>query len=307
MVQITDLPGKTFLFSAASMAAIALLMFFFIFVTAAPIVEKEGIGFITGTTWSYDTHQYGIFNYIAGTLALTIVTMLLAVPLGIGTAIFLVEWAPAHVDRAVSTSIELLVGIPSVIFGIFGYFILEPIFRFYVDPAVSATLGWIPIFHDNDPAGGSSILLASFVLAIMVLPTITALSREAMRSVPSEYREGSLALGATRWETLRHVVLPASMTGILTGIILGMMRAMGETMAVVMLLGNAAVMPGSILDPAYAMTSKILNDIGYHIFEEESKSAIFGIAAVLFFIEMALVAVVRGIVSRYGAPGGNAR
>lgn len=307
MIQTTDLPGRIFLLSAASTAAVAALMVLFIFVTAAPVVEKEGIGFITGTTWSYDTHQYGIFNYIVGTLVLTAVTMLLAVPLSIGTAIFLVEWAPAHVDRAVSTSIELLVGIPSVIYGIFGYFILEPIFRFYVDPAVSSTLGWIPIFHDNNPGSGSSILLASFVLAIMVLPTITALSREAMRSVPSEYREGSLALGATRWETLRRVVIPASVAGILTGIILGMMRAMGETMAVVMLLGNAAVIPGSILDPAYAMTSKILNDIGYHICEEEAKSALFGIAAVLFLIEIAFVALVRCVVSRYGNEGGGAR
>lgn len=307
MVQTTDLPGKMFLLSAVLMAAIALLMFFFIFITAVPVVEKEGIGFITGTTWSYDTHQYGILYFIAGTLALTIVTMLLALPLSIGTAIFLTEWAPVQIDRVVSTSIELLVGIPSVIFGIFGYFILQPIFKQHIDPFINATLGWIPIFHDNDPGNGSSILLASFVLAIMVLPTITALSREAMRSVPSEYREGSLALGATRWETLRHVVLPASMAGILTAVILGMMRAMGETMAVVMLLGNAAVMPHSILDPAYAMTSKILNDIGYRVCEEESKSALFGVAAVLFLIEMAFVALMRGIIARYGTNGENSR
>ncbi|MDK2974056.1 MAG: phosphate transport system permease protein [Methanofollis sp.] len=307
MTQTSDLPGRIFLFSAASMAAVALLMFVFIFATAAPVMVREGIGFITGTVWSYDTHQYGILYFIAGTLALTAVTMLLAVPLGIGTAIFLTEWAPAHLDRTISTSIELLVGIPSVIYGIFGYFVLEPIFRLHIDPAVSATLGWIPIFYDSDPGSGSSILLASFVLAIMVLPTITALSREAMRSVPREYREGSLALGATRWETVRHVVFPASMAGILTAVILGMMRAMGETMAVVMLLGNVPVMPHSILDPAYAMTSKILNDIGYRVAEEESKSALFGIATVLFLIEMALVALVRGVSARYDTRGGNAR
>lgn len=307
MTQTSDLPGKMFLLSAVLMAAVALLMFFFIFVTAVPVLEKEGVGFITGTTWSYDSHQYGILYFIAGTLALTIVTMLLAVPLGIGTAIFLTEWAPVQIDRVVSTSIELLVGIPSVIYGIFGYFILAPIFKLHIDPFINATLGWIPIFHDNDPGSGSSILLASFVLAIMVLPTITALSREAMRSVPHEYREGSLALGATRWETLRHVIIPASTAGILTAVILGMMRAMGETMAVVMLLGNAAVMPHSILDPAYAMTSKILNDIGYYVSFEESKSALFGIAAVLFLIEMTFVALIRGIVARYGANGGKNR
>lgn len=263
-------PGYLFLSSAVLLATSVVIIIGFIFMTAAPVFGLEGIGFITGTVWNYDTHEYGILIFIAGTLILTVVTLLIACPMGICTAIFLAEWAPVWLEKFLRTAIELLVGIPSVVYGIFGFFVL----RQYIS---------------------ESILLASIVLTVMILPTIVALSQEAMHSVPRDYREASLALGATKWETIKKVVIPASFAGILTAIILGMMRAVGETMAVVMLIGNSPHVPGSVLDTGYAMTSKILNDIGYYIVDYEPRSALFGIAAVLFCIEIVMVASMRAV------------
>jgi phosphate transport system permease protein len=220
-------------------------------------------------------------------------TMVIAVPLGLLTAVFLAEWAPAWLDKTLSSMIELLVGIPSVVFGIFGLFVLQGLFRDYINPAISGTLGFIPIFHNSDPSRGTGLLLASSVLAIMVLPTITALSRDAIRGVPREYREASFAVGATKWETIRNIVIPAAFSGILTGIILALMRAMGETMAVIMLVGSVAQVPDSIFSLSTPMTSKIINDIGYHMATDEDRSALFAIGAALFIMEMGFVAAIR--------------
>ncbi|MDK2989295.1 MAG: phosphate transport system permease protein [Methanoculleus sp.] len=294
-----DLPKLVFLSSAVLTAALVFLVFGFIFYTAAPVLAKEGVGFITGTEWNYQTHEYGILTFLVGTLVLTAVTMALAVPIGVFTAIFLAEWAPVWLDRPISAIIELLVGIPSVIFGIFGYFVLENIFEHQIDPVIDATLGFIPIFRDTQPGTGQGVLLASTVLAIMILPIVTALSREAIIKVPKEYREASFALGATKWETIKKIVLPAAVPGILTALILGLMRAMGETMAVVMLLGNTRSIPTSILDTGFAMTSKILCDIGFYVALPEPRSALFAIGAVLFLIEFVLVALIR-LVGRKG-------
>jgi phosphate transport system permease protein len=290
--------GKVFLLITLISAFSVIFIIGFIAWTAAPVLEKEGIGFLTGTVWNYEEHTYGAFYFIVGTLVTTVVTMLIAVPLGVLTAIFLAEWAPGPVEKIIRPSIELLVGIPSVVYGIFGFFVLEKFFRNTVDPAVDGLLGWIPIFHDSDPGSGTGILLASTILTIMVLPTIVALSQEALRSVPSDHREASLALGATKWETLKKVIVPAAFAGIVTSVILAMMRAMGETMAVVMVIGNQAKIPTSILDNGYAMTSKILNDIGYYIAEPEPKSALFALAAVLFCIEIVFVFTAR-LVARH--------
>ena len=300
-MNLRDGPKIVFLATALAMALSVLLIFGFIAWTAAPVLVKEGFGFITGNVWDYETHTYGILVFISGTLILTAVTMVIACPAGILTAIYLAEWAPDKIEHILRPAIELLVGIPSVVFGIFGFFVLRGYFAHDINPAISAAFGWIPIFHDNHSVGtGLSILLASVILAVMVLPTIVALSQVAIRSVPREFREASLALGANRWETIRHVVLPAAFPGIVTSVVLGMMRAAGETMAVVMLIGNLPVVPGSILDPAYTMTSKILNDIGYYLIETEPRSALFAIALVLFAIEAGMVALVRAVASRMG-------
>jgi phosphate transport system permease protein len=300
MISKVDWHQKFFLSCAVITGAITLFLIGFIFYTALPVLQKEGLSFITGSVWDYNTSTYGIFPFIIGTLIMTAVTMVLAIPVGILTAIYLAEWAPRWMEGILRPLIELLVGIPSVVYGIFGFFILEKIFRDYIDPAISGTLGTvIPFLHDTRPTDGNGVLLASFILAVMILPTIIAISQEAMQAVHAEHREGSLALGATKWETIKYVVIPIAFPGIVTAIILGMMRAMGETMAVVMLIGNTAKIPGSVFDTGYAMTSKILNDLGYYGAIPEYRSALYGIAAVLFLMEIALVAGARWIAGKY--------
>jgi phosphate transport system permease protein len=290
-----DAPKYVFLGCGCITATVVLLVFGFLCLTAAPVLQKEGISFVTGTIWNYDTHQYGILVFILGTVLLTVVTMALAIPLAVFTAIFLAEWAPASLEKIVRPLIDLLVGIPSVVYGIFGFFVLERIFRNTIKPALSSTLGFIPAFHDPDPGSGLGILLGATILAIMVLPTIAAVSQESIRSIPDSYREASLAVGATKWQTIKKVVIPAALPGIVTGVVLGMMRAMGETMAVVMVIGCSQHIPVSIFDTGFAMTSKIFCDIGYYFAQPEPRSALFGIAVVLFLIEMGFVGIVRAI------------
>jgi phosphate transport system permease protein len=298
-----EFAGAFFFLCAAMMAICVLYIIGFIFAMAMPIFQKEGINFITGTVWDYNAHTYGILVYIVGTLYMTVVTLIIAVPLSLLTAIYLAEFAPSRVKNIIRPMIELLVGIPSVVYGIFGIFILADVFTHVINPLISGTLGWIwlpfvgNLFYDPNPGRSAGVLLASTVLAIMVLPTITVLSEEAIRSVPREYKEASYGVGATKWDTILRMILPVASTGIITAVVLGVMRAMGETMAIVMLLGNSDHMPSSVLDVGYAMTSKILNDMGYWIADDEGRSALFGIAAVLFVIEMLFVVVIR-LVSR---------
>jgi phosphate transport system permease protein len=286
----------TELFSLGSCLVVLLTVLIFvgyIFYTAMPVFQKEGLNFIFGTEWNYDTGVFGLRIYIIGTIILTLVTLILAVPVSLFTAIFLSEFAPVKVASVVRTMIELLVGIPSVVYGVFGLRVLRPVFRDHLDPFLNSISTVLPFFHDFTNGTGYGVLLASTVLAIMILPTITSLSEYAMRSVPSEYRDASISLGATEWETIRKVVLPASRNGITSAIVLGTMRAVGETMAVVMLIGGTAYIPKSLLDTGYPMTAKILNDIGDYISTPESRSALFGIAAVLFIVEIFFVGIAR--------------
>ncbi|WP_407282343.1 phosphate ABC transporter permease subunit PstC [Methanolobus sp. WCC1] len=271
----------------------------FVFYTAFPVLQSQGvINFIIGDVWNYSRSIYGIRLFIIGTLSLTIVTLILAIPLGIFTAIFLAEFAPKKIAPMIRTMVELLVGIPSVVYGIFGFVILS---RFMVDhlkPFISSNFGFIPIFSDPNPNLGDGVLLASMVLAVMILPTIVALSENAIRSVPFAYKEASFAIGATHWETVRKVVLPSASGGIMASIVLGTMRAMGETMAVVMLLGNSVSVPTTIFSVSYAMTSKILNDAGEKMANPEHMSALFAIAAVLFAIEILFILAARKLESK---------
>jgi|WetSurMetagenome_2_1015567.scaffolds.fasta_scaffold23490_2 phosphate transport system permease protein len=293
-----DLHESLFFACAAISAVIVILIFGFIFWTALPVFQKEGIRFVIGTHWDYSKYQFESLLYIIGTISVTVATLVFAVPLGLLTAVYLAEFAPPPVERILRPLIELLVGIPSIVYGLFGFLFLQYVFKNTINPFIDRTLGFIPIFRNVDPAVGTNILLAAFILTIMVLPTIVALSQDALLAVPRDYREASLALGATRWETVVKVTVPAAWSGIVTSIVLAMMRAMGETMAVVMVLGNQAQVPTSLLSPAYAMTSKILNDIGYYMLDPMGKSALFGLAAVLFAIEIIFVASVRWIMTK---------
>jgi len=299
MTRTFDLPKTTFFLIAALTAGLVFFIIGFLIYTAAPVLVRSGIGFILGNSWNYETHQYGIRVLIINTIILTAISLILAVPCGILTAIFLTEWAPAWMEKILRPLIELLVGIPSVVYGLFGIFILSQIYNNQINPAISNTLGtFIPFFYEHRTNMSIGFFLTASILAVMILPTIVALAQDAMNAVPCEFREGSLALGATRWETLKGVVIPSAKPGIITGIILGMMRAMGETMVVVMLMGGGDHIPHDIFDTGEVMTSKILNDIMYYMDQPESRAALFGIAVVLFFMEIVAVAGVRYIASK---------
>jgi phosphate transport system permease protein len=268
-----------------------------IFYVAYPVFQSQGLYFLYGTVWDYNDEIFGIRDFIIGTIAVTTVTMLIALPVSLFTAIFLAEYAPKTVVNILRPMIELLVGIPSVVYGIFGLFVLEDIFEYVIDPFLESTLGFIPLFVDYGQ-NGQGVLLASTVLAVMILPTIITIAEDSLRSVSYSYKEGSFALGANHWQTIKKIVLPTASNGIMVGAVLGMMRAMGETMAIVMLLGNIPHAPKGVMDVGYAMTSKILNDITYHLVDDSARSALFGIAAVLFFMEILIVGVVRKVRSK---------
>lgn len=291
-----DVPHLAFLACTIVMAGLTVAIVLYLLNAAAPVLGREGLSFLTGTMWDADTHTYGIGMFVLGTTILTAMTMAIAIPVGFLTTVFLTEWAPAWLEKLIRPAIELLVGIPSIVYGIFGFFILEGIFKDTINPGISSVLGWIPIFNFHDRSTGQGFLLAAVVLAIMVLPTIVSLTQESFTSVPREFREASLSVGATRWETVKKVVVPVAFPGIVTAFILATMRAMGETMAVVMLIGNATRFPTSIFDQATPMTAKILNDVGHYIIEPEPLSALFGIAVVLFAIEIIVVGATRLII-----------
>ncbi|MFA0823181.1 MAG: phosphate ABC transporter permease subunit PstC [Methanomethylovorans sp.] len=287
-----------YVFSSCTVLTALITIYFigFIFYFAYPTFASQGfINFITGSEWNYSENIYGIRIFLGGTVVLTLITLMLAVPVGIFTGVFLSEFASPKVVSIMRPLIELLVGIPSVVYGVVGLFVLGPIFGSYVASITVSILGFLPFFQDPGSERGVGLALASTVLAIMILPTIISISEDSIRSVKREYREASFALGATHWETISKVVLPAASKGILSAVVLGMMRAMGETMAVVMLFGSAKQIPTTFFGSGYAMTSKILNDIGLHIAEETSRSALFAIAAVLFATEILFVGLARVI------------
>lgn len=292
-----ELPSAVFLGIILLTAVLILYFIGFIFYHAIPVFESQGIiNFITGDSWN-NNGVFGIRNFIAGTLIVTAVTIIIAVPPSIFTAIFLSEFASPKVVSVFRPLIELLVGIPSVVYGIFGLYVLADILK-YVDPIISSIFYFIPFMKDTTPEQGDGVFLASVVLSIMILPTIITISEDSIRTVPGVYREASFALGATKWETIRHVVIPAASRGILSSVVLGIMRAMGETMAVVMLIGNINRTPSSIFDYTLPMTTKIVTSVGESIGNTEVMSALFGIAAVLFALEILLAGFARVLVRR---------
>ncbi|MGZ6270330.1 MAG: phosphate ABC transporter permease subunit PstC, partial [Candidatus Limnocylindrales bacterium] len=216
---------------------------------------RFGLGFITGTTWDPVQDIYGALPYIVGTLESSLLALVIAAPIGLLTAIYLAELAPRRVSIPLTFLIELLAAIPSVVIGLWGVFVLSPLLRDTVESFLISTLGWIPVFAG--PSFGVGLFAAGVILAIMILPTMVAISREVLTAVPAAQREAMLALGATRWEATRKVVLPYARSGIVGAIILGFGRALGETMAVTMVIGNNDAIPTRLFDQAQTISSKI--------------------------------------------------
>ncbi len=250
------------------------LIFIFVGWKALPIFTEYGFGkFVTGTVWSSSTGQFGILPLIVGSFIVTLGALALGTPLAVGTAVFLSDVASPKVRAFVRPAVELLAGVPSVVYGFFGIILLRAIVAEF-----SGTLGF-------------GAFTAWIVLAIMIVPTIAVLSEDALRSIPEGIREASYAMGATQWQTIYKVVVPAAKIGIIDAIILGMGRAIGETMAVLMVVGNAPVFPSSIFAPLSTMTTQIVMDMPYAV--GLHRTALFAMAAMLFIFSMFLVATVR--------------
>jgi phosphate transport system permease protein len=247
----------TFLF-AASVVLVTVLLIFELWQGSALARHKFGFHFFFTRVWDPIAEQFGALPFIYGTLVTAGVALVLAVPLGIGAAIFLAELAPARLSDGLEFFIDLLAAVPSVIYGLLGVFIVVPWMRDYVQPALKNTLGFLPLF--TGPAYGIGFLTAGIVLAIMVIPYIISVSREVLMSVPRDQREAALGLGSTRWESTWKVVVPFARTGIMGSIFLALARALGETMAVTMVVGNTPTISASLFSPGYSIAAVIANE-----------------------------------------------
>lgn len=253
-------------FSAVSFLAI---ITFFIFTEGTPIMFKYGLrSFLFGFDWYPSEKSFGLLPMITGSIFVTLGALLIGIPFGLACAVFLTEFSSNRLRQIIKPIIELLAGIPSVVYGFMGVVILVPFIR----------------THFGGP--GLSVLAASVILGIMILPTVISISIDSLMAVPRSYREGSIALGATRWQTTKMVMFPAAKSGIIASIILGMGRAIGETMAVIMVAGNAINIPTSVLSPTRTLTSNIALEMGYA--SGEHRQALFATGVILFIIIMLL-------------------
>jgi phosphate transport system permease protein len=298
-MKTTRLSDRAFTIAALVLAALVLV------VTAAillgiidgsqPTIREFGGSFITGQTWDPVQEVYGALPFIFGTLVTSFSALLLAGLVGLGAAIFLAEIAPPRGRTPLSFMVELLAGIPSIVYGIWGLFVLAPLLREDVVPFLKSTLGWTGLV--TGPFYGPSVLTASIVLALMCLPIVTAVSRDVQLAVPASQREAMIGLGATRWEVIRGAVLPYARSGILGALILGLGRAVGETMAVTMVIGNRSEISASLLKPGNTMASVIANE-----FAEATttlhQSALIEIGLLLFVITLVTNAIARVLVWR---------
>jgi phosphate transport system permease protein len=266
-----------------------------VFIAAWPAFSKLGISIITSSDWDVAAGHFGAAPAVFGTLVSSAVALVIATPLAIGIAIFLSEFSPLWLRQPIGFLVDLLAAIPSVVYGLWGIFILVPLLRQYVMPFLRDTLhlGSTPFF--SGPAYGPSMLAAGIILAIMALPYISSVSREVLMAVPRSQREAALALGATRWEMIRDAVLPYAKSGIIGGIMLGLGRALGETMAVTMVIGNRLEISASLFAPGYTMASLIANQFS-EATNDLQLSALMAVGAILFVITLIINAIARWLV-----------
>jgi phosphate transport system permease protein len=279
----------TFLF-AASVVLITVLLVYQLWTNSALPRHKFGLHFLVTSVWDPIMEQYGALPFVYGTLITSAVALFIAVPLGIGAAIFLAELAPARISDTLQFLIDLLAAVPSVIYGLLGVFIIVPLMRTVIYPALNKPLGFLPIF--KGPSYGVGFLTAGMVLAIMVIPYIISVSREVLLSVPRDQREAALALGSTRWESTWQVVVPFAKTGIMGSIFLAMARALGETMAVTMVIGNSPRISASLFAPGDSIASVIANQFT-EATDDLYLQSLIGLGLVLFLLTFILNGLAR--------------
>jgi len=290
----------TFLF-AASVVFITIILVFELWTGSALPRHKFGLQFFVTRVWDPIAEEFGALPFIYGTLVTSLVSLFIAVPLGIGAAIFLAELAPQKISDTLQFFIDLLAAVPSVIYGLLGVFIVIPLMRNWVQPFLKSTLGFLPIF--SGPAYGVGFLTAGIVMAIMVIPYIISVSREVLLAVPRDQREAALALGSTHWESTWKVVVPFARTGIMGSIFLALARALGETMAVTMVIGNTPTISSSLFSPGYSIAAVIANE-----FTEATGDlylqALIELGLVLFLLTFILNGVARLLILATARRGG---
>jgi phosphate transport system permease protein len=263
--------------------------------TALPVFSSQGISFITSSEWSPSNGQFGALAFIYGTIITSVIALIIAIPLSLGVSLFLTEYSPKRLKGPVGYAVDLLAAVPSVIYGLWGVFILLPLFLQPVADFLAKYLGFIPIF--KGPASGLSYFGAGVILAIMITPIITSLCREVFATVPYSDRQAAYALGATRWEMIRQVVLPRGRAGIVGAVMLGLGRALGETIAVALLIGSSVTVDASMVRPGYSMAAVIANQFqeatGDHI------RALVGIGVVLFALTVIINMAARALAWRF--------
>jgi phosphate transport system permease protein len=274
--------------AALSIVLVTLALVYELWVNSALSRHQFGWHFFVTQTWDPVAGQFGALPFIYGTVVTSIVALLLAVPAGVGAAIFLSELAPRRLSDAMTFLIELLAAVPSVIYGVIGMFVLLPVIKEYAYPALKNTLGWTPLFQG--PFYGVSFLSAGIVLAVMILPFIVSVSRQILMAVPQDQREGALALGATKWEMTWKVVVPFARQGIFGSIFLALARALGETMAVTMVIGNDPKIHASLFAPGYSIAAVIANE-----FTEATSDLYINSLINLGLVLFALTIVINGV------------
>ena len=268
---------------ALALVAIVGLIFYELVAQSNKTIAKFGFRFLIKTIWDPVAEDFGGLPFIYGTLVSSLVALIIAVPLSLGTALFLTEICPPKVRAVLSLLVELLAAIPSVIYGLWGLFVLAPFLRHYVEPFLAKYLGWTGLF--TGPKYGIGMLAAGVILAIMILPIISSITREVIMAIPRQQREAALALGATKWEMLRVAVLRNARAGIMGAVILGLGRAFGETMAVTMVIGNRPEIAKSLFAPGYTLASVVANEFS-EAFGATHLSALMEAALILFAITL---------------------
>jgi phosphate transport system permease protein len=281
--------------ASALLLALALMVVRFVQLSW-PIWKAQGLGWVIGTHWAPADGVFGALPFVVGTVVTSVVALVIATPVALGTALFVSEIAPARIRRPIANLIDLLAAVPSVIYGLWGFFVMLPLLR-PLEEVLAGSLGKaIPIFAG--PVGnGSGYFAAGFVLAIMIVPTISAVTREVFVTVPQDVRQAAYALGATRWEVIRYGVLPPARAGIVGAVILGLGRALGETVAVLLLIGQIPAIGKSIFASGYSMASVIANEFGQSQ-EPLHLQALIGIGLVLFAVTVLMNVAARILVRK---------
>ena len=268
-------------------------------IEAMPVLKQSGPAFLWTNVWNVPEEQFGALAAIYGTVVTSLIALVIAVPVSFGIALFLTETCPTWLRRPLGTAIELLAGVPSIIYGIWGLFVFAPLFAKHVQPYLQTAFGDVPVIGGwfAGPPIGIGILTAGIVLSLMVIPFVASVMRDVFETVPPQLKESAYGVGCTTWEVVTHIVLPYTRVGVIGGIMLGLGRALGETMAVTFVIGNANRIVGSLYAPGTSIASTLANefgeaDPGLHI------SALFALGLVLFIITFIVLAISRWLIHR---------